>query len=133
MVVATTENVILSEAKDLSRAESMRGWNGRALACVMRQLYIYVLASRSRVLYVGVTNDLRRRLREHRSSKIGFTAAYHVNRLVYYEVTANASAAISREKELKGWSRKRKLALIEGANPRWTDLAERWCDSYGLS
>ena len=93
----------------------------------MRLHFVYILASRSGVLYVGMTNDLRRRLAEHRASKVGFTAAYHVHRLVYFEAASNPSAAIAREKELKGWTRKRKLEMIRRANPLLRDLAAKWC------
>lgn len=87
--------------------------------------YVYMLASLSRTLYVGVTNDLARRIYEHRSKALGgFTAKYNVNRLVWYEVTGNVSAAIAREKQLKGFKREKKIALIEEANPGWRDLAE---------
>ena len=94
--------------------------------CVVRELYVYILASKSRVLYVGVTNDLRRRLHEHRTSRIGFTAAYRVHRLVYFEAIGPPVAAISREKELKRWTRKKKVALIRSTNPKWIDLAKDW-------
>jgi putative endonuclease len=89
----------------------------------MRLHYVYILASRSGVLYVGVTNDLRRRLHEHRASKIGFTAEYHCHRLVYFEViTGGRRAALAREKQLKRRRRERKVALIEQRNPWWDDL-----------
>ena len=92
----------------------------------MRSYYVYILASRSRVLYVGVTNDLRRRMYEHRATRSGFTARYRVNRLVYFEVTENPVGAIAREKEIKGWRRAKKRALVEATNPRWEDVARRW-------
>jgi putative endonuclease len=92
----------------------------------VRHLYVYILASKSGVLYVGVTNDLRRRVHEHRTSKVGFTAAYRVHRLVYFETLGPPIAAIAREKELKGWTRERKLRLIESTNPVLRDLAEGW-------
>ncbi len=76
------------------------------------------------MLYVGVTNNLQRRLAEHRSSRSrGFTARYLVRRLVYVEHTHDVIAAIRREKEIKGWRREKKIALIESANPEWNDLA----------
>jgi putative endonuclease len=87
--------------------------------------WTYIAASRSRVLYIGVTNDLDRRMREHSSREHpGFTARYNVNRLVYSEDFAELLAAIAREKQLKGWRRDRKVALIEAANPGWVDLVE---------
>ena len=91
-----------------------------------RQYFVYVLASRSRVLYVGVTNDLERRVFEHEQKLIpGFTAEYDVNRLVYFESTRDVLAAIQREKQIKGWRRDRKVALIESINPDWEDLSLR--------
>ena len=87
--------------------------------------YVYIMASRWKVLYVGVTNDLSRRVEEHRSRQIrGFTRKYHVTRLVHFEHLPTASAAIAREKTLKGWRRARKIALIEEFNPLWRDLFE---------
>ena len=92
----------------------------------MRQFYVYILASRSRRLYIGVTNDLARRVFRHRTEKVGFTSRYRITRLVYFETTGNVLVAIAREKELKGWVRERKLQLIETANPDWRDLAQDW-------
>ena len=92
----------------------------------MRQYYVYILASHSRTTYVGVTNDLLRRLHEHRRGPVGFTAKYRVRRLVYYESTENVASAIAREKQLKGWTRNKKVALIELTNPMWLDLAAPW-------
>jgi putative endonuclease len=94
---------------------------------VIHSYWVYILASRSRVLYVGVTNDLVRRVNEHRQSLIpGFTEKYRVSRLVYFEQFGDIRDAIAREKQLKGWVRARKLELIEGRNPTWADLAEHW-------
>ena len=90
----------------------------------MRQFFVYMLASRSHRLYVGVTNDLTRRMYEHRTGMCGFTRRYRITRLVYFETTNNPMAAIAREKELKGLLRARKIALIEKDNPKWQDLAE---------
>ena len=93
----------------------------------VRDYHVYIMASLSRTLYVGVTNDLRRRVHEHRSSSIpGFTRTYRVTRLVWFEQTTDVRAAISREKQLKRWPRRRKERLIEAGNPNWADLAERW-------
>ncbi|HEX9688974.1 MAG TPA: GIY-YIG nuclease family protein [Thermoanaerobaculia bacterium] len=89
--------------------------------------FIYLLASRSRVLYVGVTNDLERRVFEHKHKLVrGFSAKYDVDRLLYFESTSNVLAAIAREKEIKGWRRSRKVALIESVNPSWQDLSSDW-------
>ena len=95
-----------------------------------RHYFIYVLASRSRVLYVGVTNDLERRVFEHKQKLVpGFTAEYDVDRLIYFESTPDVFAAIRREKQIKGWRRNRKVALIESVNPDWDDLSLRWISS----
>jgi putative endonuclease len=92
----------------------------------MRQFFTYILSSHSKVLYVGVTNDLRRRVYQHSQGLVGFTARYRVNRLVFYESTGNVVAAIAREKQLKACPRKRRVALIEHSNPEWRDLAVDW-------
>jgi putative endonuclease len=93
----------------------------------MRTYSVYILASRSRVLYIGVTNDLARRVDEHkRGGVVGFTSRYRVTRLVYFEEFADIRDAIAREKQLKGWRRSRKTELIERRNPAWQDLAEGW-------
>ena len=87
--------------------------------------YVYIAASVSRTLYVGVTNNLLRRIYEHRQKlQDGFTARYNVNRLVYFEHVTDVNAAITREKQIKAWSRKKKAALIEEENAAWIDLAE---------
>ena len=88
----------------------------------MRQYAVYILASRSRRLYIGVTNNLEYRVTQHRLLLHGFTARYRITRLVYCEFTEDVSAAIAREKQLKGWLRSRKLALISSCNPTWDDL-----------
>ena len=88
-------------------------------------LYVYILTNRiNRVLYTGVTNDLVRRMYEHRHhlDKTSFTAQYNVEKLVYYEETTSSRAAIEREKQIKSWSRKKKDLLIESKNPKWQDL-----------
>lgn len=91
----------------------------------MTQFAVYILASKSRCLYIGVTNDLARRLSVHRAGLVSFTSRYRVTRLVYVEFTTDVRAALRREKQLKGWRRARKVALIEAANPDWSDLAEQ--------
>ena len=94
------------------------------VGAVRKSYWVYVLASRTRVLYVGVTNDLGRRVAEHRAGEGGaFTRRYKVQRLVYAEEHADVRDAIRREKEIKGWKRERKVALVEEANPGWRDLA----------
>ena len=90
----------------------------------MRQYFVYILASKSHRLYVGVTNNLERRLYEHRAGWSDFTARYRINRLVYFETRPHPMQAIGREKALKHLSRAEKIALIEAGNPHWKDLAE---------
>lgn len=90
----------------------------------MRIYHVYIMASASRVLYVGVTNDLLRRVSEHKQRNVpGFTARYRVTELVYFEAFGDVRVAIAREKQIKGWLRVRKIALIEAFNPRWKDLS----------
>jgi putative endonuclease len=94
-----------------------------------KTFHVYILASRTRVIYVGVTSDLMKRLWEHKQKLIpGFTARYNVDRLVYCEETKDALAAIAREKQIKGWLRAKKVALIETDNPAWDDLGGGWVD-----
>jgi putative endonuclease len=95
----------------------------------MKTYYVYILTNRSGTLYVGVTNDIYRRLEEHRAGKAGsFTKRYRLDRLVFVESTDDVEAALSREKQIKGWTRKRKLALIAAENPTWRDLSEDWAE-----
>ena len=89
------------------------------------QYYVYILTnSHNTVLYIGVTNDLRKRVYEHKNhlDKGSFTAQYNIEKLVYFEVSSDVKVAIEREKQLKGWNRKRKNKLIESKNPNWDDL-----------
>ncbi|MEO6807213.1 MAG: GIY-YIG nuclease family protein [Edaphobacter sp.] len=89
--------------------------------------YVYILASRSRSLYVGFTNDIRLRIKQHREKRQGtHTAKYNIGRLVYYEHFTYVLNAIAREKELKDWNRAKKVVLIEQGNPTWEDLAAEW-------
>lgn len=92
----------------------------------MKQYYVYILASkRNGTLYIGVTSDLLRRVFEHKNKLMpGFTSKYDVGMLVYFEVFSDIESAIYREKQLKKWNRKWKLALIEKENPHWEDLYE---------
>jgi putative endonuclease len=88
-----------------------------------RSYYVYIMTNPSRTLYVGVTNDLERRVNQHKLRKIpGFTAKYNITELVYYEETGDVLEAIAREKTIKGWLRAKKIALIESVNPKWQDL-----------
>ena len=85
------------------------------------------MTNKSHTLYTGVTNDLERRVYEHKQKLVaGFTAKYNIDRLVYYEATQDVNSAIYREKQIKGWLRAKKIALIESTNPKWTDLSARW-------
>jgi putative endonuclease len=96
----------------------------------MKQYYIYIMTNSSRTLYTGVTDDLVRRVYEHKNKLIeGFTKKYNITKLVYYETTSDVHAAIEREKQIKGWLRKKKIALIEVANPGWEDLSVRWYEN----
>lgn len=90
--------------------------------------YVYILASKQNgTLYIGMTNDLMRRIMEHKQKSIkGFTKKYNVSKLVYYEETSFVNNAIAREKQLKGWLRKKKINLIESINPNWEDLSNDW-------
>ncbi len=91
----------------------------------MIQYFVYIMSSYRGTLYTGVTNDLARRLYEHRQKLLrGFTSRYNITKLVYYEVTGNIESAIAREKQIKGWVRNKKAALIDSMNPYWVDLAE---------
>jgi putative endonuclease len=89
-----------------------------------RHYYVYMLASKTRRLYVGMTNDLHQRIWQHRTKAVeGFTSKYNIERLVWYESTSQVLDAIAREKQLKGWRREKKIELIEEDNPGWVDLA----------
>ena len=91
----------------------------------MKEYYVYILTNRSGTLYVGMTNDIVRRIQEHKEGRGSkFTSKYRINRLVYYESTNDVLSAIAREKQIKGWLRSKKIALIESVNPDWRDLSE---------
>jgi putative endonuclease len=96
----------------------------------MKQYYVYIMTNKSRTLYTGVTNDLERRVYEHKQKLIpSFTAKYNIDRLVYFEATEDIYAAISREKQIKGWLRTKKIALIDSLNPKWEDLSSRFAEA----
>ena len=98
-----------------------------------RRYCVYIMASRSLNLYTGVTDNIFRRALEHRSGKIeGFTKRYRINRLVYYETFKYIGNAIAREKQIKGWTRAKRLALIKSLNPTWQDLADGWGEKIEL-
>ena len=91
--------------------------------------WVYIMASRSLQLYIGMTNTLRRRVEEHKAHLPGsYTARYNIDRLVYFEHFQYVQTAITREKELKDWNRAKKLVLITAENPTWIDLSEAWKD-----
>ena len=90
------------------------------------------MASRSHNLYIGVTNSLSRRVRQHKSHEYeGFTCKYNVDRLVWFSEYSHINRAIAREKQLKGWVREKKIRLIEALNPTWQDLSEQWGKPIG--
>ena len=93
--------------------------------------FVYILGSLSGTLYVGITSDLAARTLQHKNHAFsGFTAKYDVNRLLYYEMYEQVGEAIQREKQLKGWRREKKIALIEKANPQWKDLSREWSEPF---
>jgi putative endonuclease len=91
------------------------------------RFWVYIMASKSRRIYTGVTNSVYHRALQHKSGEIeGFTKKYKINRLVYYEEYKYIGNAIAREEEVKGWTRAKRVALIQSMNPTWEDLAEGW-------
>jgi putative endonuclease len=91
------------------------------------EYFVYIVSSRSGTLYIGMTNSIYRRALQHKQREIeGFASKYGCDRLVYYESFDDVHKAIGREKQLKGWTRAKKIALIESKNPRWEDFAEKW-------
>jgi putative endonuclease len=92
-----------------------------------KEYYVYIMTNKSRTLYTGVTNDLMRRVYEHKNKLVkGFTSRYNIKFLVYYESTSSIRSAIEREKQIKGLLRSKKIALIDSMNPEWKDLSEEW-------
>ena len=92
----------------------------------MREFFVYITANLNKTLYTGMTNNLERRVAEHRAGLSKFTAKYGLKKLVYYEAVNDPASAITREKEIKGWRRDKKIAMIESENPEWDDLSEAW-------
>ena len=93
------------------------------------QYYIYIMTNASKTLYTGVTNDLERRVREHKTGTGSkFTSGYRIHKLAYYETYDDIRQAIVREKQIKGWLRSRKIAMIEERNPQWRDLSVDWLE-----
>ena len=96
----------------------------------MKRGYVYIMTNRSRTLYIGVTSNLEQRVHQHKQKEVqGFTVRYNITRLAYYEEIPSIRDAITREKQLKGWRRSRKIELIESVNPQWRDLSEDWYTS----
>ncbi|MFA6186660.1 MAG: GIY-YIG nuclease family protein [Phycisphaerae bacterium] len=94
---------------------------------VMKSYYVYIMGSQTGTLYVGMTNNIKQRVYQHRKHlKEGFTDKYNVNRLLYVETLSDALSAISREKQIKKWRREKKIELIDSQNPSWSDLSLGW-------
>jgi putative endonuclease len=89
--------------------------------------YVYIMSNISKTLYTGVTRDLQRRVYQHKAKEIdGFTRRYNITMLVYFEETTDVLSAIAREKQVKAWTRAKRVALIESVNPTWKDLSAEW-------
>jgi putative endonuclease len=120
------EGIFEGDRRSLSKdlAVPTVGVDGMA---VQRRYFVSILSSKTKRLYVGVTNDLERRVAQHRRRELeGFTSRYNIDRLVYFEETNDVWAALNREKQLKGWVRVRKLELVSDMNSEWRDLAAEW-------
>jgi len=92
-----------------------------------KRYYVYIMTNKSKTLYTGVTSNLQRRVWEHKQKLVkGFTKKYNIDRLVFFEETQDIRTAITREKQIKGWLRSKKIALIESINPDWIDLSDNW-------
>lgn len=96
-----------------------------------KQYYVYILTNKTNnVLYIGITNDLIRRMQEHKNKLIpGFTSKYNLTKLVYFEQTSDVNVALNREKQLKNWHREWKVNLVNRANPAWNDLSGNFMDN----
>jgi putative endonuclease len=92
-----------------------------------KQYYVYIMTNKSGTLYTGVTNNIEKRIYEHKNKMVeGFTKKYNINRLLYFETFSDVYSAIAREKTIKGWLRKKKIELVKKTNPGWTDLGQDW-------
>ena len=121
----TSNNVCHSDSDTFLSEEESSFFNKKLK--MDKKYYVYVLTNNSKTLYTGMTNNLSRRIYEHKNKIIkGFTSRYNLNKLVYYEITDEVHTAILREKRIKGWLRKKKIDLIEKENPTWKDLSEDW-------
>jgi putative endonuclease len=97
----------------------------------LRNYWVYIISGRKRTIYVGVTNDLQRRVYEHKNKLVaGFTSKYGLDRLVYFEEHSDIRVAIDREKQIKSWRREKKVVLIESVNSQWRDLSLDWRDGF---
>lgn len=93
----------------------------------MKQYFVYIMTNKSETLYTGVTNDIVRRIYEHKNKlSKGFTKKYNINKLVWFESTNQILSALEKEKQIKGWVRRKKISLIESVNPGWKDLSEEF-------
>ena len=93
----------------------------------MGEYYLYIMCNDSRTLYTGITNNLERRVYDHKTKAVpGFSSKYNINQLVWYESSNDVNDAIEMEKRIKGWKREKKIALIESKNPDWQDLSRDW-------
>jgi putative endonuclease len=116
------------------KEQIVRMTEGKKWTVAMEQYYIYIMTNKSKTLYTGMTNNLERRVYEHKNKLIkGFTKKYNIIRLVYYEVSKSVEVAIAREKQIKGWLRRKKIDLIESVNPQWNDLSEGWFSDVTMS
>ncbi len=97
-----------------------------------KRYHVYIMASKSRTLYIGVTGFLMPRVLQHKAGDVSFTGRYRIHRLVYYEVYRYVNNAIARETEIKKWRREKKVALVESKNPAWDDLAADWGKPFAL-
>ena len=100
----------------------------------MKEYYVYIMSNKSGTLYTGITNDLERRVQQHKSQTIdGFTKKYKITQLLYFESTNDVTTAIEREKQIKGMLRSKKVGRIKTMNPQLKDLSEEWVDKNNAS
>ena len=122
--------VILSGAHGLA-CESEDAVEGPMYLVPRKTYFVYILSNRSKTLYIGITNNLRRRVAEYKhGTGSGFASKYKLDRLVYFERYESVHRAIGREKQLKGWRRLKKIALIVALNPAWRDLSDGWYERH---
>jgi putative endonuclease len=117
-----------SDQRESDRTSQILAANGQTRSeSTMNEYYVYILTNASRTLYTGMTNDLERRVLEHKSKSIpGFTRKYNISMLVWYDTFNDVNEAIEAEKRVKGWNRSKKMKLVEEANPKWLDLSAGW-------